>query len=101
MAPAPGISTYSASKAAAYSLTQALRYELKGKVAIYNIYPGGIDTDMLKGVDVPKSKPESIAKAALDGILSGQEDIFPESEQMGNLFRSDPKAFERAFASMA
>lgn len=43
----------------------------------------------------------SASKAALDGILSGQEDIFPESEQMGNLFWSDPKAFEQVFASIA
>lgn len=101
LAPAPGISGYSASKAAAYSLMQALRYELKGKVSIYNVYPAGIDTDMLKGVDIAKSNPEDVAKSLIDGLISGQEDIFPESEEMGKLFMSNPKGFEQAFASMA
>ena len=41
---------YSASKAAAHSITQALRAELRDRgITVLGAYPGGIDTDMLAG----------------------------------------------------
>ena len=50
LAPVPPMAGYSASKAAAHSLTQALRAELRGRgIEVLGAYPGGIDTDMLAG----------------------------------------------------
>jgi len=52
LAPVPPMAGYSASKAAAHSLTQALRAELRGRgIEVLGAYPGGIDTDMLAGVE--------------------------------------------------
>ena len=95
---------YSASKAAAHSLTQALRPVLAAKgITVQGVYPGGIDTDMLAGIDAPKTPPADVASGILAGLAADQEDIFPDpnAEAMSQVWWSDPKAFERAFAQMA
>lgn len=61
-APAPPMAGYSASKAAAHSLTLALRPALtRAGVSVHAVYPAGIDTDTLAGVDVPKSDAHAVA----------------------------------------
>ena len=58
----PPAATYSASKAAAHSLTQGMRAELAPQgVAVFGVYPGPIDTDMASGLDFEK---ESLRNAA-------------------------------------
>jgi NAD(P)-dependent dehydrogenase (short-subunit alcohol dehydrogenase family) len=95
---------YSASKAAAHSLTQALRPVLAAKrITVHGVYPGGIDSDMLAGIDAPKTPPAEVASGILAGLAADREDIFPDpnAEAMSQIWWSDPKAFERAFAQMA
>jgi NAD(P)-dependent dehydrogenase (short-subunit alcohol dehydrogenase family) len=102
-APAPPMAGYSASKAAAHSLTLALRPALaRAGVSVHGVYPGGIDTDMLAGVDAPKAAPAAVAGAVLDGLTAGHPDIYPDpmSAQLGELWNSDPRAFAAAFAAM-
>jgi NAD(P)-dependent dehydrogenase (short-subunit alcohol dehydrogenase family) len=104
LASAPPMTGYSASKAAAHSLTQALRPILGARgITVHGVYPAGIDTDMLAGVDVPKAPPAEVAARVLDGLAAGDEDIFPDAnaEAMSKLWHSDPKAVERAFAGAA
>jgi short-subunit dehydrogenase len=102
LASAPPMAGYSASKAAMHSLTQALRPVLAARgVAVHGVYPAGIDTDMVAGVDTPKTAPRAVAEALLDGVQAGEEDIFPDpnAQAMSRIWFSDPKAFERAFAA--
>jgi NAD(P)-dependent dehydrogenase (short-subunit alcohol dehydrogenase family) len=104
LASTPPMTGYSASKAAAHSLTQALRPILATRgITVHGVYPAGIDTDMLAGVDVPKAPPAEVAARLLDGLAADQEDIFPDAnaEAMSTLWRSDPKAVERALAGAA
>jgi NAD(P)-dependent dehydrogenase (short-subunit alcohol dehydrogenase family) len=101
LASTPPMTGYSASKAAAHSLTQALRPVLAPKgIAVHGVYPGGIDTDMLAGIDAPKTPPAEVAGGILGGLAVDREDIFPDpnSQTMSQVWWSDPKAFERAFA---
>src|SRR5919201_7139267 len=101
LASTPPMDGYSASKAAALSLTQALRPVLEAEgIAVHGVYPGGIDTDMLAGIDAPKTPPAEVAKGILDGLEADQEDIFPDTNAraMAEVWWSDPKAFERAFS---
>ena len=101
LASTPPMAGYSASKAAAHSLTQAIRPVLGQRgIAVYGVYPGGIDTDMLAGIDAPKTPARIVAAGILDGLAAGHEDIYPDptSRQMSTLWASDPKAFERAFS---
>jgi NAD(P)-dependent dehydrogenase (short-subunit alcohol dehydrogenase family) len=103
LAPVTGMSPYCASKAAAHSLTQALRHELAGKgIAVIGVYPGGLNTDMLAGVDAPKAEPVDVARAILDAVESGErEDITPDqfSADAYAGWRADPKALERQLAA--
>ena len=98
----PALGGYSASKAAAYSMTQALRPELKKKqIDILAVLPGPIDTDMVKDLPMPKTSPGDTAKGLLAGIARGDEEIFPDpmAQQMGALWNNSHKDLERAFAS--
>jgi short-subunit dehydrogenase len=103
LASTPPMAGYSASKAAAHSLTQALRPELKARrISVHGVYPAGIDTDMLAGIEAPKNPPRHVAEGVLDGLAAGQEDIFPDptAQAMATTWWSDPKAFERAFSGV-
>jgi NAD(P)-dependent dehydrogenase (short-subunit alcohol dehydrogenase family) len=97
----PSMGGYSASKAAAYSITQSLRPELKKKrINVLAALPGPIDTDMVKGLQLPKARPSDVAREILAGIVRGDEEIFPDpmAQQMGALWSKSPKEFEHAFA---
>lgn len=101
LASIPGIGGYSASKAALFSATQAMRSELKAKnIRVYGIFPGPIDTDMAKNVPADKASPEITGKNIVDGILASQEDIFPDpfSANISTVWSKNPKELERQFA---
>ncbi len=98
----PALGGYSASKAAAYSVTQALRPQLKARhIDLLAVLPGPIDTDMVKALPMPKASPDDTAQGVLAGIARGEEEIFPDpmAQQMGALWNRSHKEFERAFAS--
>jgi NAD(P)-dependent dehydrogenase (short-subunit alcohol dehydrogenase family) len=80
LAPLPFvIPAYSVSKAAAFSLTQSLRARVAGQgVSVHAVLPGPVDTDMLRGSGIPKASPESVARAVLDAVDAGDEEIFPD-----------------------
>lgn len=99
----PGIGGYSASKAAAFSMTQALRAELAPLgIRVYGVFPGAVDTDMVRSFDMPKASPESVARAVLDAVEADQEDIFPDemARNLGSTWLQNPKALERNFATL-
>ena len=69
-------STYTATKAAAMSLTETLQFELRDKgVEVFGIYAGFIDTEMAGFVDDDKSSPDEVARNAMVGIEAGERDI--------------------------
>jgi NAD(P)-dependent dehydrogenase (short-subunit alcohol dehydrogenase family) len=100
----PVLPAYSASKAAEFSLTQSLRALLAGRgVSVHAVMPGPVDTDMVRFLDIPKSPPESVASAVLDGVEHGEEEIFPDpmSGSMADGWRNGfAKAFERENAAL-
>lgn len=78
LAPAGGMAGYCASKAAAHSLTQALRPELRDRgISVLGAYPGGIDTDMLAGVETVKAAPQTVAQRIVAALASGETMVFP------------------------
>jgi NAD(P)-dependent dehydrogenase (short-subunit alcohol dehydrogenase family) len=103
LASMPGLGAYNASKAAAWSLTQSIRADLGAKgIAVYGVFPGAVDTDMLRDVAMSKTSPQVVARAMLDGVEAGTEDIFPDpmSQQVYAAWWQDHKAVERQFAAM-
>jgi NAD(P)-dependent dehydrogenase (short-subunit alcohol dehydrogenase family) len=99
----PFFPTYSASKAALHSLTQAARILLGPQgTSVFDVYAGPVDTDMIRELALPKTSPRDVAFAILDAIEAGQEDIFPDpfAVDFGRQFESSPKASERQIAAM-
>jgi len=73
------LAAYSASKSAAWSLTNALRNELATqKTHVLALHMGYVDTDLTRGFDVPKASPEAIVKRALDGLESGLDEVLAD-----------------------
>jgi NAD(P)-dependent dehydrogenase (short-subunit alcohol dehydrogenase family) len=102
LAPSPGLGGYSSSKAAAYSMTQAMRPELKKKgIEILAALPGLIDTDMVRALPAPKASAADVAKGIVAGIGRGEEDIFPDApaQHLGAVWNKSHKEYERTFAS--
>ena len=103
LASLPIISSYSVSKAALHNLTQALRALVASEgVAVHGVFLGPVDTDMNRGVDIPKASPESAARGIFDGLERGEEDIFPDpaSAAMAEGWRTGVvKALERQSAA--
>jgi short-subunit dehydrogenase len=102
LAAVPIMPAYSISKAAAFNLTQSLRALVAGRgVKVHAVLAGPVDTDMVRDLDVPKVSAESVARAILDGVENGEEEIFPDplAAAMAEGWRSGPaKALERANA---
>jgi NAD(P)-dependent dehydrogenase (short-subunit alcohol dehydrogenase family) len=79
LAAIPIIPAYSISKAAAFSMSQSLRALLAGRgVQVHAVMTGPTDTDMSRGLDIPKASPESVARAIFDGVQRGDQEIFPD-----------------------
>lgn len=104
LAPLPMVAGYSISKAAALSLTQALRATLAAQgVSVHAVLAGPIDTDMSRDFDIPKAAAESVARAILDGVERGDEEIFPDplSATMADSWNSSAaKSMERQNAAL-
>jgi NAD(P)-dependent dehydrogenase (short-subunit alcohol dehydrogenase family) len=104
IAPLPVMPAYSISKAAAFSLTQSLRALLgRQGVKVHAVLTGPVDTDMTRGLDVPKASPESVARAIFDGLENGEDEIFPDplSASLADSWRSGAaKALERQLAAL-
>lgn len=103
LASMPGLGVYNASKAAAWSLTQSLRAHLASRgIDVFGVFPGAVDTDMLAGVDMPKTRPADIATAVLRELSESTEDIFPDpmSSSMYAAWKADHKAVEKQFGTL-
>lgn len=75
----PGVATYSASKAAAWSLSNGLRHELKAQgTQVTSLHVGYMDTDMTRGMDAPKAAPADVARLALQGVEAGAIEVLAD-----------------------
>jgi len=73
------LAAYSASKSAAWSLTNALRHELASqKTQVLGLHMGYVDTDLTRGFDVPKTSADDIVQRALDGLEAGADEVLAD-----------------------
>jgi NAD(P)-dependent dehydrogenase (short-subunit alcohol dehydrogenase family) len=69
----PTLTSYSASKSAAWSFSNAARVELARQgTAVVGVHVGFVDTDLTAGLPVDKLAPQTVAAAALDALEQGQ-----------------------------
>ena len=74
------LAAYSASKSAAWSLTNALRHELAAqKTQVLGLHMAYVDTDLTRGFEVPKSSAEDIVQRALDGLEAGADEVLADA----------------------
>ena len=73
------LAAYAASKSAAWSLTNSLRFELAPqKTQVLGLHMGYVDTDLIRSLDVPKSSPQEIVRQALDGLEQGLDEVLAD-----------------------
>jgi NAD(P)-dependent dehydrogenase (short-subunit alcohol dehydrogenase family) len=73
------LAAYSASKSAAWSLTNALRHELAAqKTQVLGLHMAYVDTDLTRGFEVPKTSPELIVQRALDALEAGADEVLAD-----------------------
>src|SRR4051794_3545488 len=69
----PILSTYSASKSAAWNFTNSSRVELKRQgTHVVGVHVGFVDTELTAALDVDKVAPAAVAAAALDAVEAGE-----------------------------
>ena len=72
-------------------------------IAVHAVLTGPTDTDMVRGLDIPKAPAESVARAIFDAVDRGEEDIFPDplAQSLADGWRNSAvKAFERQLAEL-
>jgi NAD(P)-dependent dehydrogenase (short-subunit alcohol dehydrogenase family) len=75
----PGLAVYGATKSAAWALTNGLRHELREqKTQVLALHAGFIDTDLVRGLDVPKTPPDVVAQRAYDALAAGADEVLAD-----------------------
>jgi len=98
----PPHGTFSASKAAAHSLAQCLRAEMRpAGVRVVNVFPGPIDDEWNQLLPPPKLAPDTLARSILSALREGVEDVYPGdvAQEWLARWRDNPKALERELSA--
>jgi NAD(P)-dependent dehydrogenase (short-subunit alcohol dehydrogenase family)/uncharacterized OB-fold protein len=98
----PAHGTFSASKAAAYSLAQCLRAEMRpAGVRVVNVFPGPVDDEWNQLLPPPKLLPGNLANAVVKALQEGVEDVYPGdvAQEWLARWRDNPKALERELST--
>jgi NAD(P)-dependent dehydrogenase (short-subunit alcohol dehydrogenase family)/uncharacterized OB-fold protein len=98
----PPHGTFSASKAAAHSLAQCLRAEMRpAGVRVINVFPGPIDDEWNQLLPPPKLAPETLSRAIVGALRDGIEDVYPGdvAQEWLARWRDNPKALERELSA--
>jgi NAD(P)-dependent dehydrogenase (short-subunit alcohol dehydrogenase family) len=76
----PGSGAYSAAKAAAWAMTDAVREELRPRgIHVAALHVGFMDTEMASFAPADqKSDPAAVARQALDGLFAGEPEILAD-----------------------
>jgi len=77
--PRPYLTPYAASKAAAWRFTNQLRFHLKERnIHVLGLHVGFVDTDLTKGIDVPKASPNDVVRKTYDALAAGKSEVMAD-----------------------
>lgn len=99
----PAIGSYSASKAAALSMTQGVRAELAARgTHVLGVMPGYVDTDMTARLNDAKMSAADVVAETLRALAAGDEEVYPGEQAAGiaAALAVDAKGVERRLAGM-
>ncbi len=98
----PPHGTYSASKAAAHSLAQCQRAEMRAAgIRVINVFPGPMEDEWNQNMPPPKLTPDALASAVIKALRDGVEDVYPGdvAQEWLERWRENPKVLERELAA--
>jgi NAD(P)-dependent dehydrogenase (short-subunit alcohol dehydrogenase family) len=72
----PGLAAYAATKSAAWSVNNGLRIALKEQgTQVLGLHVGFVDTDLTRGIDLPKLAPAEVIERAYAALEAGQSEV--------------------------
>ena len=75
----PLLANYAVSKSALWSLSNGLRNDLRGQgTQVLTLHMGFVDTDLTKGLEMPKETPEAIVDRALQALEAGAHEVLAD-----------------------
>lgn len=75
----PMLGVYASTKAAAWSLTNGLRHELRAQgTQVLGMHMGFVDTDLTRGIEMAKSSPDEVVRLALDALEARAEEVLAD-----------------------
>ncbi len=75
----PLLASYAVSKSALWSLSNGLRNDLRSQgTQVLTLHMGFVDTDLTKGLEMPKSTPEAIVERALQALEAGALEVLAD-----------------------
>ena len=89
---------FSASNAAAFSLSQNLRNDFRAAgLRVMNVFVGPTEDDWHQELPPPKVLPPALARSVVQGLRDGLEDVYcgDVAKDMIERFRAGPKILER------
>lgn len=95
----PTLGVYGSTKSAAWGLTNSLRHELRAHgTQVLGAHFGFVDTDLTRGIDAPKSTPDTIAGRVLDALEAGAEEVLADdiTQQVKQGLSADPGVYMKA-----
>jgi NAD(P)-dependent dehydrogenase (short-subunit alcohol dehydrogenase family) len=95
----PSAATYSASKSAAWSLSNGLRNELRGQgTLVTSLHVAFMDTDMARDAPGNKASPDDVAKQVFAAVEAGLPEVLADetTRQLKQGFVANPPAYAAA-----
>jgi len=97
----PMLAVYGSTKSAAWSLTNGLRHELRAQgTQVLGMHMGFVDTDLARGVEMPKSTPDDVVRRALDALEAGAEEVLADelTQQVKRGLSAEPGIYLQTIA---
>jgi len=98
LSPDPAYGAFNASQAAARSVMQTLRAEVAGSgLRVACVYTGPVDDAWHQPLPPPKVAPKALARAIVDGLERGLEEVFcgDVARDLAERWRRNPAVLER------
>ncbi|KMJ89220.1 short-chain dehydrogenase [Achromobacter xylosoxidans] len=95
----PLLGVYGMSKSAVWALTNGLRHELREQgTQVLGLHMGFVDTDLTRGLDAPKSTPESVVRQAFEALEAGAEEVLADdaTRQVKQGLAAEPPVYLQA-----
>jgi NAD(P)-dependent dehydrogenase (short-subunit alcohol dehydrogenase family) len=98
----PLLGNYGMSKSAAWAMTNGTRIELREqKTQVLALHVGFIDTDLTRGMDVPKATPDAVVRTTFDALEAGASEVLADeiTRQVHRGLSADPAVYLQAIGA--